>query len=252
MAHSSAPKRTSQRTVLPPGCARQRPASGGALEPAAWAAARAQMAPPGASAIRLCRYAGLTARRRFALIRSRLVRQGHLVTELLGEFDALPRLPRGVINCPEDDRSQIVALLAYPGGHELTISVGLSGCGVVTNGGLLRTALGFGSPPSTPLGPDLLAKLEGLTGGATSRQRATVPASTRPQTTRPLTHAKTAGSSPHPAAARPSRHPKTVGPSNRAWVGCHNGPSPFGAPAPGSLPAQRAVPMMCATAAGGK
>ncbi len=80
---------------------------------------------------------------------------------LVREFDRLPRFAPGAIACPMDDGSQVVALLSYPGGHAVSISVGLSGCLRVTNGDIVRTALGIG--PSPRSGPALLARLERLT-----------------------------------------------------------------------------------------
>ncbi|HTX10309.1 MAG TPA: hypothetical protein VME22_16930 [Solirubrobacteraceae bacterium] len=55
-------------------------------------------------------------------------------------------MPAGPINCPDDDGSEIVALLTYPGGQRLTIRVDLTGCGTVTNGSVVRTTMGTGSP----------------------------------------------------------------------------------------------------------
>jgi len=81
------------------------------------------------------------------------------VRELVSQFDRLPPL-RGAVACPADDGSQIVALLAYPSGHRVTISVGLTGCELVTNGSVHRTALGMGSPPA--FGPQLVTQLERL------------------------------------------------------------------------------------------
>jgi hypothetical protein len=63
------------------------------------------------------------------------------VTRLTGEFDELQPM-RGGFACPVDDGSEIVALLAYPHGRSVTISVNLRGCNSVTNGDVFRTALG--------------------------------------------------------------------------------------------------------------
>lgn len=139
--------------------------------------ARESLAPAGASTLRLCRYAGLNARPRFALTWSRLLRSRRLVSALVRDLDRLQRFPPGLVNCPEDDLSQIEVLLAYPGGRVLTISVGLTGCRAVTNGSVARTALGFGSPPPM-VGPELLGTLERLTVGGHARnaqQRAALP-----------------------------------------------------------------------------
>lgn len=125
-----------------------------------WSAARHRLAPPGASAIRLCRYSGLNVHPRLTLVSSRLIEGSGLVRELVSEFDRLPAPPAGATACPGDDGSQIAALLSYRGGHVVTITVGLTGCDEVSNGSVQRTAEGFGSPP--PFGPQLIAQLEGL------------------------------------------------------------------------------------------
>jgi len=95
------------------------------------------------------------------LARSVRVARHPLARLLVREFDRLPRFAPGAIACPMDDGSQVVALLSYPGGHAVSISVGLSGCLRVTNGDIVRTALGIG--PSPRSGPALLARLERLT-----------------------------------------------------------------------------------------
>ena len=127
-----------------------------------WPQARSQLAPTGASAIRLCRYSGVNVQTRLALVSSRLLQSPVLVRELVSEFGRLPPL-RGAVACPADDGSQIVALLAYPRGHRVTISVGLTGCELVTNGSVHRAALGMGTPPA--FGPQLVAQLKRLVSG---------------------------------------------------------------------------------------
>lgn len=143
-------------TVVPPRCPERVVAH---LGPEQWAAARQRLAPARASAIRLCRYAGPNARRPFALIGSRVVRGGRLVSGLVGELDTLRPLPKGVISCPEDDGSQMLALLAYPSRQVVTISAGLTGCRIVTNGSVVRTASGS----------QLVGQLEGLVPSSSSR-----------------------------------------------------------------------------------
>jgi hypothetical protein len=128
-----------------------------------WPPARRALAPIGASAIRLCRYSGLNARPRLALVSSRLVDSRRVVGRLVRDFDRLPRPARGVTACPDDDGSLIVALLVYPAGRVLTISVSLTGCEEVTNGRVNRTAEGFGSPRA--FGRQLIVELERLVGG---------------------------------------------------------------------------------------
>jgi len=126
-----------------------------------WSTARHLLAPPGVDAIRLCRYAGLNAHPRLALVASRLLESRTIVHQLVTEFDRLPSLNRAVA-CPNDDGSQILAMLAYPGGHQVMISVGLTGCALVTNGSVHRTAAGLGTPRA--FGPQLLTSLKQLLG----------------------------------------------------------------------------------------
>ena len=155
----------SLRAALPPRCPHTAPVR---LPGERWPPARRQLAPAGASAIRLCRYAGLNARPRFALVRSRLLRDGRLVRILVHAFDGLPLFPRGPVNCPNDDGSQIVALLAYPNDHVVTISIGLTGCRGVGNGSVARSALPFGHPPPA-FDPQLIAQLEAMVPSRSGR-----------------------------------------------------------------------------------
>ncbi len=122
--------------------------------------ARRELAPAGATTIELCRYSGLNATPRLTLVRSRLLRAPSLVRELLGEFNRLPSPGSGVFHCPQDDASQIVAALGYPSGREVTISVELTGCRLVTNGSVRRSAAAIGAP--RPFGPRLVGQLERL------------------------------------------------------------------------------------------
>ncbi len=114
-------------TPMPAACSPNAPAG---LPAERWTAARQRLAPPGVSAIRLCRYSGLNAHPRLRLVSSRLLESPTLtlIDELVTEFDRLPSL-HGAVACPNDDGSQILALLAHPGGRQVSISVGLSGSG---------------------------------------------------------------------------------------------------------------------------
>lgn len=123
-----------------------------------WAAARVQLAPATPTALRLCRYSGLNANQPRRLIASVLVDSRSTLRSLTHRFDQLASA-QGTFGCPLDDGSEIVARLAYPGPHQVTISVGLRGCNSVTNGDLHRTAAGAAGRP----GPKLLAQLERLT-----------------------------------------------------------------------------------------
>lgn len=133
-----------------------------------WSAAEHKLAPTGARAIRLCRYSGLNDHPRLRLVRARLLSRTGLVAQLVTRFNRLPSGPRGAVSCPADDGSEIVALVSYPGGHEVRISVGLTGCLQVTNGSVRRTASGYGPHPAR--GPRLLAELNRLVGGGHAAQ----------------------------------------------------------------------------------
>jgi hypothetical protein len=150
---SAAPRRRAEMRA----CSRRAPER---IEPEGWGAAQHVLAPKGADTILLCGYSGLNAHPALSLVRSRLLTQPALIRDLVRRFDGLPRGPRGPIACPADDGSQILALLVYPRGREVRISVGETGCNMVTNGTVHRTASGFGRHPSR--GPRLLARLKRL------------------------------------------------------------------------------------------
>lgn len=96
-------------------------------------------------------------------MRARRLDRAGPVAELVKRFDGLPSGPPGAVACPADDASEIAALVSYPGGHEVRISVGLRGCESVTNGSVNRTASGYGPHPRR--GPRLLAEMKRLVGG---------------------------------------------------------------------------------------
>ncbi len=139
----------------PPACALTTPRQ---IAPNPWPQARTALAPAGATAVRLCRYAGVNAHPQRALARAALISSRSSVAGLVVALDRLPSAS-GTFGCALDDGSQIVALLAYPHGRALTISVGLRGCQSVTNGDLRRTAAGGTGQP----GPALVVALERLT-----------------------------------------------------------------------------------------
>jgi hypothetical protein len=155
---------TTDLRQLPPGCLQKAPTR---LPAELWPPARIRLAPRGASSIELCRYSGLNAWPPLTLDRMRLLRAAHLIAGLVGQLDRLPAPPSGATACPADDASQIVALLAYPHGRTVPVSVGLTGCRSVTNGTVQRTASGFGTPPT--FGPQLVRHLQHLlnNGGRT-------------------------------------------------------------------------------------
>ena len=146
----AAVKATRCSTRLP----RRVPASG-------WSAASRRLAPAGALTIRLCRYSALTTHPPLMLVGTRLLTDSGLVRQLIAEFDGLPPSPKpGIYVCVTDDGPQIVALIAYRGGHELAIRIHLTGCFGVANGSVERTTYPIGSPPQ--FGSAFLARLEGL------------------------------------------------------------------------------------------
>jgi hypothetical protein len=139
---------------LPPRCPHRRPAS---IPPNTWGPTRSKLAPLGAAAIRLCRYAELPTLR---LRDQTLVTTSGLIRMLLADFNQLPVLPERV-RCPIDLGSAVFALIAYPHGHRDTIGVWLTGCSYVRNGNLVRSASGFGTTDTS--GPKLRALLRRLT-----------------------------------------------------------------------------------------
>ena len=151
---------TTDLRQLPPGCLHAAPAY---LPAERWSPARKRLAPPGANMIELCRYGGLNAQPPLVVDRMRLLRAARVVSGLVHQFGMLPPPPQGPTACPSEDRSQIIALLGYPDGHAVTISVGLTGCETVTNGTVWRAALGFGSPSA--FGPQLVSHLKRLLAG---------------------------------------------------------------------------------------
>jgi hypothetical protein len=145
--------------ALPAPCAL---AALGAPSPSANPAALTVLAPVGASAVRLCRYNGSEWPRAAKLAYSGVHVAPGWVAHLVRQLDTLPAAPQGPTACPADDAARVDVQLAYPALPSVTVSVGLLGCQIVTNGSVVRTAFGFGAPRA--YGPALAAKLERLTG----------------------------------------------------------------------------------------
>jgi hypothetical protein len=61
------------------------------------------------------------------------------VKRLTAELDGLPKL-QGRVPCPMDDGSEIAASFEYPHSAPVEISVALTGCRMVSNRRLTRTA----------------------------------------------------------------------------------------------------------------
>lgn len=123
----------------PPNCARRRPQR---VLRTSWPPAHHELMPRGAVAVRLCSYSGLgSSYAKFpelSLIRSRLVDTAGSVAGLSRDFNALPPVSERFV-CPLDDGSEIVALIAYPNGRSLTITIRRTGCKHVTNGAMVRS-----------------------------------------------------------------------------------------------------------------
>ncbi len=159
--------------ALPPNCARRFPLQ---IPPESWSPARHELAPPAASAVRLCRYSGWNSHPPLALVRSVVRSAPGLIRQLIREFDALPAPLPGVARaCRPDHVSQILALLAYPGGRVVTIAVPLSGCTPVFNGSVGRDAGGVVAPP-------LITQLDRLTASAPLDDQAVHPPTPRVST----------------------------------------------------------------------
>lgn len=120
--------------------------------------AKRSLVPPGAGSVVLCRYAGLNdpAHRAGRLVRSRVLARRAIVRALGHQLDRLHRLPKGAVSCPLDDGSEVAVIFRYPRGRDDPVTVELTGCQVVTNGHLIRTA-------ATP-GSKLIARLRSLIG----------------------------------------------------------------------------------------
>lgn len=127
-----------------------------------WAPAQRQLVPPGAVALRLCRYAGLNDPLPLTLTRSRLLTTEHaLIVRLARELDALPPLRPGLFACPADDGSEVVAMFAYAPHDNVTVAFETSGCARVSNGDLVRSA-----SAAQPLHTELSNLTAPLTGDA--------------------------------------------------------------------------------------
>lgn len=98
------------------------------------------LVPLGATSVQLCRYRGLNAGPPpQTLERARVVRSAATIERLTRRLDGLPRLRSG-IHCPMDDGSEVVAIFRYRGEPADPVRVGLSGCELVANGRVTRTA----------------------------------------------------------------------------------------------------------------
>jgi hypothetical protein len=118
--------------------------------------ARGELVPAGSTGVLLCRYRGLNPySKRFSLLASKKVSKSATVAELSTQLDALPR-QAGVFACPDDSGTLIVAYFHYRSGPDDVVSVQTSGCGLVSNGHVHRTA-------ALTTGQNLVRELESMT-----------------------------------------------------------------------------------------
>jgi hypothetical protein len=107
-------------------------------------------------AISLTRYAGLPFRAGEKQVGHADLRSPTLLRQLTNELNALPQGPRGIINCPNDQGSEIVAGLSYPHDEQQQLTITLTGCAGARRENVGRSALGR-------LGERLIGRLERLT-----------------------------------------------------------------------------------------
>jgi hypothetical protein len=121
------------------------------------AGARRELVPARATSVLLCRYRGLNPyRKRFRLLGSGTVRAASKVAHLGAQLNALKVAGPGPIACPNDDGSLIVAYFRYRDGSRDVVRVATTGCEVVSNGPVSRSA-------AVAPGPHLLTELDALT-----------------------------------------------------------------------------------------
>jgi len=82
-----------------------------------------------------------------------------MIIQIATELDELPP-PARRIRCDESFGSAIIANLVYADGHRLAVLAELSGCQLVSNGDIVRSAFAIGTSNST--GSQLLAQLRRL------------------------------------------------------------------------------------------
>lgn len=118
--------------------------------------ARSELVPPGTSRLLLCRYRGLNPSvQRFQLLASDRVRKRSTVARIMAQLNALAP-STGVFSCPADFGALIVAYFRYRTGPDDVVNVDTSGCELITNGHVHRSA--SGGP-----GRQLLGELEAMT-----------------------------------------------------------------------------------------
>jgi hypothetical protein len=98
------------------------------------------LVPDGSRQLMLCRYTGLNDHDPAALSAQKLVQAQPTVTSLAAEINGLPAPPSGPLSCPADDGSEVLAFFRYASGSDNPVSVALTGCRLVSNGAITRTA----------------------------------------------------------------------------------------------------------------
>jgi hypothetical protein len=102
--------------------------------------ARAELMPPGAEYIRLCRYSGINTSPPQHLQRWTTLDARGTVGALARQFDALPRRT-ATSTCPADSGTAIVAFAEYRHGPSVMVGVDLT-CDLISNGFVHRVAVG--------------------------------------------------------------------------------------------------------------
>lgn len=100
------------------------------------AGASSVLIPDGPTSARLCRYAGLNGNGVPVdhLASAALVPPASL-NQIVTDLDAVHgALPPGPINCPADDESSDVLILAYPQGQPVYVTIHPTGCATANNG----------------------------------------------------------------------------------------------------------------------
>jgi len=95
----------------------------------------------GPSSVVLCRFGGVNARRPYPLQASAHISDPDVLSRLVAEMNALPRIadPDAVRMCPRDSGAGIVAFFHYPGQEApARVDVKTEGCGGASNGSVMR------------------------------------------------------------------------------------------------------------------
>jgi hypothetical protein len=104
------------------------------------------LVPSGASSVLVCSYSGLVEPHAVSytgpphrLIGDGLVIDHQTVGRLGSGLDAIPPTsPNEAFSCPADFGNQLVAYFRYPAGVDDPVTIGLSGCQMITNGHVRR------------------------------------------------------------------------------------------------------------------